>query len=64
MELNEIKNNLIITMRSIEEYLYSLDEKTQDEILDISKVPSEKKALFIDHCYTGVNQLIQEINTL
>ena len=64
MELNEIKNNLIITMRSIEEYLYELDEKTQNEILDISKVPSDKKTLFIDHCYTCVNQLIQEINSL
>ena len=63
-KLIEIRESLINSEELVEEAIYSLSEKEQNEILNMDNTPSNKELLFLNETYTSLNKLIDKVNHL
>lgn len=63
-KLIEIRESLINSEELVEEVIYSLNEKEQNEIFNMDNTPSNKELLFLDETYTSLNELINKVNHL
>ena len=62
--MQKIKDDLVNLIQNTETIIYSLPEEQQSQVIDDSRTPSDKKLLFLQHCYHNLYQLLSEYNNL
>ncbi len=62
-DISVVKTDLMIFVRSLEDYIQALDIEKQDIIYGTSK-PKDKETAFLQECYVALNQLSEKFNKL
>ena len=62
--MEDIKKLLIELNIYTEDKIYSLDNESQEQILNTDVIPKDKQLLFLDHCHIYINKLLMEANLL
>lgn len=62
--MKTITEQLITLAKDIDDTIYSLDNESQEQILNTDVIPKDKQLLFLDHCHIYINKLLMEANLL